>query len=134
MVRWSVVALGMPDPATTTESIRELDEKAMCRKDFIRAWANWASEFEGNCRQFIDAVYHSGLKESEQLRDMRNAIDDLATEKTSDTTQPSPAPSASALGYALRYCKDMVIDGFRVRKDGTGREGTKWRLEKVNRA
>ena len=134
VVRWSVVALGMPDPATTTESIRELDEKAMCRKDFIRAWANWASGFEGNCRQFIDAVYHTGLKDSEQLRDMRNAIDDLATEKTSDTTQPSPSPSASALGYALRYCKDMVIGEFRVRKDGTGREGGKWRLEKVNRA
>ena len=46
VVRWSVVALGMPDPATTTESIRELDEKAMCRKDLIRAWANWASGFE----------------------------------------------------------------------------------------
>jgi hypothetical protein len=129
LVRHAVIGLGLPDPATTADTIRTADEKTLGQKAFVLAWFAFKPDWVGTAKDLIDEIYPEKESDFSQVYSLRHAIENLLGDKHRKDGTPRPVD----LGVAIRQLKDKVFNDVSVRGGKHVEAGTQWTLERLTK-
>lgn len=118
MVRRPLLWLGLPDPLTASEGLRELDPDIEGMRQLLGAWAGVFGEQPTTAAE----VTAKGMNGEHTNPELYDALQLVCAEK----------PNPRRLGYWLRTHRDRIVDGMQL-KQGARDEHAKvsrWRVTK----